>query len=92
VQAPRQSLIQNKKCETQRICGSSITWRASARGWQIAKPEGFRKLDKLRLTVEKVLEPEADFEAVVRHEREISKSVGGRIVTAKSSQLPLFRA
>jgi len=44
------------------------------------KLDGFRRLDKLRSIVENRLEPEIDFDAVVRHEKAISKSLGGRTV------------
>jgi hypothetical protein len=44
------------------------------------KLDGFRRLDKLRGMVENRLRPEANFDAVVRHEKSISKSIGGRTV------------
>jgi hypothetical protein len=46
-----------------------------------AKIEGFRRLDKFVKVVETQLEPEADFDAVVRHERAISPSLNGRQMT-----------
>lgn len=46
-----------------------------------AKIEGFRRLDRFVKVVERELEPAADFEAVVRHERAMSPSVGGRTVS-----------
>jgi len=45
-----------------------------------AKIEGFRRLDKFVQVVETRLEPEADFDEVIRHERSISPSLGGRTV------------
>lgn len=45
-----------------------------------AKIEGFRRLDRFVKVVESRVQPEADFAAVIRHERAISKSVGGRTV------------
>jgi hypothetical protein len=45
-----------------------------------SKIEGFRRLDKFVKVVETHLEPEADFEAALRHERAISPSLGGRTV------------
>ena len=45
-----------------------------------AKIEGFRRLDRFVKVVENRLEPEADFDAVIRHERAISNSLGGRTV------------
>jgi hypothetical protein len=46
-----------------------------------AKIEGFRRLDRFVKVVETRLEPKADFDAVVKHERAISKSLGGRQMT-----------
>jgi len=60
----------------------------SARLGHTDKLAGFRRLDALTRTVETELQPEADFEKVVAHERHISKSLGGR--TVKDSQLGLF--
>jgi hypothetical protein len=58
------------------------------------KLEGFRRLDRFVNVVEKRLQPEADFDAVIRHEREISPSIGGRSVKTDkrqpSRQLSLF--
>jgi hypothetical protein len=44
------------------------------------KLDGFRRLDRLRGIVENRLQPEADFDAVIRREKAISKSIGGRTV------------
>lgn len=44
------------------------------------KVEGFRRLDRLTRNVEEKYEPVADFEAVLTHERAISKLIGGRTV------------
>lgn len=63
------------------------------------KLEGFRRLDKLTRSVEKDLDPLADFTAAIQHEREISPSLGGRTVfddkpskkrTPVESQINLF--
>jgi hypothetical protein len=45
------------------------------------KFEGFRRLDRFTKVVERRLQAEPDFEAVLRHERHISPSVGGRTVS-----------
>ena len=61
-----------------------------------AKIEGFRRLDKFVRVVEKELRPQADLEALVRHEFEISPSLDGRSVqddrklAAKPRQMTLF--
>ncbi len=44
------------------------------------KLEGFRRLDRFVQVVEDELEPAADFERVLRHERAISPSLDGRTV------------
>jgi hypothetical protein len=44
------------------------------------KVDGFKRLDNLVRTVEQRLQPEADFERVLAHERAISPSLGGRTV------------
>jgi uncharacterized protein len=44
------------------------------------KLEGFRRLDRFVKVVEKRLQPEADFDAVIAHERRISPSLNGRTV------------
>jgi hypothetical protein len=44
------------------------------------KLEGFRRLDRFVKVVEHEMEPAADFESVLRHERAISPSVDGRTV------------
>jgi hypothetical protein len=44
------------------------------------KLEGLRRLDRFTKVVERRLQPEPDFEAVLRHERHISPSLGGRSV------------
>ncbi len=58
------------------------------------KLEGFRRLDRFVRVVEEWVQPEADFEAVIRHERAISPSIGGRTVETdkrpSSRQLSLF--
>ena len=45
-----------------------------------AKLEGFRRLDGFVKLVEQQMEPAADFDAVLRHERAISPSLNGRTV------------
>lgn len=45
-----------------------------------AKIEGFRRLDRFVKVVEQQMEPVADFDAVLRHERAISPSLDGRTV------------
>ena len=44
------------------------------------KVEGFRRLDRLTRSVEQRMAPEADFDDVIQHEREISPQHGGRSV------------
>ncbi len=44
------------------------------------KLDGFKRLDRFVRTVETVLKPEADLDAVIRHENAISKSLNGRTV------------
>src|SRR5215211_8780084 len=44
------------------------------------KLDGFRRLDRFVRTVETELKPRADFEALLRHENAISRSLGGRTV------------
>ena len=44
------------------------------------KLEGFRRLDRFVKVVEHQMEPQADFDAVLQHERAISRSLGGRTV------------
>ena len=58
------------------------------------KLDGFKRLEKFVRGIEKRRQPEADFDAVVKHEREISKSLGGRTVfddkRPRNRQLDLF--
>jgi hypothetical protein len=42
--------------------------------------DGFRRLEQFTRSVERQLRPEADFEALLEHERSISPSIGGRSV------------
>ena len=44
------------------------------------KLDGFRRLINFARTIETRLAPEADFDAVIAHEKAISASVGGRSV------------
>ena len=46
---------------------------------------GFRRLDRFVKVVEKRLQPEADFEAVLRHERRISPSLDGRSTVGRTA-------
>jgi hypothetical protein len=53
--------------------------------------EGFRRLEGFVRTIETRLKPEADFDAVIAHERAISRSLDGRSVfDDKPRQLSLF--
>jgi hypothetical protein len=60
------------------------------------KLDGFERLDRFVRAVAERYEPEADFDAVVAHERSISPQLGGRSVfddkrpKRRSGQLPLF--
>jgi hypothetical protein len=45
-----------------------------------AKLEGFRRLDRFVQVVEHQMEPVADFDAVLQHERTISRALNGRTV------------
>jgi len=56
-----------------------------------AKIEGFRRLDKFVKVVETRLQPEADFDAVIAHERAISPSLNGRtVMDDKPRQMTLW--
>jgi uncharacterized protein len=58
------------------------------------KLEGLRRLDRFVRVVEERVQPTADFDAVMRHERAISPSIGGRSVKTDKRrptlQLSLF--
>jgi hypothetical protein len=63
------------------------------------KLEGFRRLEQFTRTIETRCQPQADFEAAIAHEQEISASLDGRTVfddrkkspaRSRSKQLPLF--
>jgi hypothetical protein len=45
------------------------------------KLDGFRRLERFVRSVENRMEPIADFDEAMAHEREISPSLGGRTVT-----------
>jgi hypothetical protein len=49
------------------------------------KVDGFRRLDNLVRAVERRIEPEANFERVLEHERTISPSLNGRTVKGQMS-------
>ncbi len=53
------------------------------------KVDGFKRLDNLVRRVEQNAEPEAHFERLVKHERSISRALGGRTVM-DDRQLKLF--
>jgi hypothetical protein len=64
------------------------------------KLNGFRRLDKFTRVIEERYEPQADFDATVKHENAISKDLGGRSVfddrkpkspRKQSPQLSLFK-
>lgn len=52
----------------------------AARLGHTEKQQGFKRLDQLTRSVEQQLEPQANFEAALAHERQISASIGGRTV------------
>jgi hypothetical protein len=60
------------------------------------KIDGFKRLDSFVRGIEKRFSPRADFNAAMKHEREISKSIGGRTVSddhaekKRKGQLGLF--
>ena len=60
------------------------------------KIDGFKRLDSFVRGIEKRFSPRADFNAAMKHEREISKSIGGRTVLddraekKRKGQLNLF--
>jgi uncharacterized protein len=67
----------------------------SAKAGDRDKLDGMRRLDQFVRAVEERRGPEADFDAVVQHERKISREHGGRTVMddrrrAPSKQLALF--
>jgi hypothetical protein len=67
----------------------------AARAGDAEKLDGMRRLDRFVRAVEERHEPEADFEAILRHERAISPSLGGRTVfdgrrRSGNQQLNLF--
>ena len=55
------------------------------------KLDGFRRLNQFVAAIETDLEPQADFDAVIRHEQAISPSLDGRSVfDDRPKQLSLF--
>ena len=55
------------------------------------KLDGFRRLNQFVVAIETELEPQADFDAIIRHERAISPSLDGRSVfDDRPKQLSLF--
>jgi uncharacterized protein len=69
----------------------------TARVGDTEKLDGFARLERFTRAVERRAAPEADFRAVVRHERRISPSLGGRTAADPAEvrrqaprQLPLF--
>lgn len=69
-----------------------------AKAGDTEKSDGLRRLDRLARNVEQRLQPEADFDELMRHERAISPSLGGRTVfddkprklSANRAQMSLF--
>jgi len=53
-----------------------------------AKIEGFRRLDRFVKVIEHRMEPAADFEAVLHHERAIAPGLGGRTVFDRPPSKP----
>jgi hypothetical protein len=51
------------------------------------KVDGFKRLDDLVRTVERQIQPKANFERVLKHERAISPALNGRTV---KGQMNLF--
>jgi uncharacterized protein len=67
----------------------------AARAGDREKLDGMRRLDRFVRAVEERRQPEADFDAIVQHERKISREHGGRTVMddrrrGPSKQLGLF--
>ncbi len=67
----------------------------SAKAGDREKLDGMRRLDQFVRSVEEHHQPEADFQAIVRHEYAISRNIGGRTVfddrhRTESRQLDLF--
>jgi hypothetical protein len=67
----------------------------SARAGDREKLDGMRRLDQFVRAIEEHHQPQADFQAVLRHEHAISPSLGGRTVMndrrpSKPAQLNLF--
>ena len=52
----------------------------SARAGDREKLDGMRRLDKFVRAVEERHQPEANFDAIIRHEHAISRQLGGRTV------------
>ncbi len=63
--------------------------RAKLNGVQ--KTEGLRRLDQFVRVVEDRMQPQADFEALVRHELAISKSLNGRSVFDDKRRAPALK-
>ena len=69
-----------------------------AKAGDTEKSDGLKRLDRLVRNVEQRLQPEADFDALMAHERAISPALGGRTVlddkprkvSQKRTQLSLF--
>lgn len=57
----------------------------SAKVGRTDKVDGFRRLDRFVRAVETRLKPEADFDAVIAHEKAISRSLNGRSVFDQKS-------
>jgi hypothetical protein len=61
----------------------------SARAGDRDKLDGMRRLDRFVQAVEERHQPEADFNAVIRHEHSISRELGGRTVFDDRRQRPV---
>jgi hypothetical protein len=57
----------------------------------VQKTEGLRRLDQFVRIVEDRMQPQADFEALVKHELAISKSLNGRSVFDDKRRAPTLR-
>jgi uncharacterized protein len=55
------------------------------------KLDGFRRLEKFARTIEEHYEPRADFDAVIAHEKSISRDLGGRSVFDDIKKKPVSR-
>ena len=54
------------------------------------KIEGLKRLDRFARAIEQRYSPQANFEAVVKHERAISPQLDGRTAFNRPKQMSLF--